>query len=451
MDKYGLCAGTEDDADNVYLLAFSENSDWVTISCDDYESGDQKVSLDTGMFADALNTCCINISVVDSDFAMLEMHNQTVKITDKVTVGDASGYFGDDYPKGTRSEWEPFLKSGSTWEQLYEVWRGTYVYAEEGLIDMAPMLGMDQNNIATDYHNKVADNKKIFNLYLRKKKRNIVCNNKSTDEKKITLNAAFKKVFGQALEPLGFIRIKTGYPYYVRLIGKEIIHVISFCKDSSNSIYIVGGVNTIYNNDINLSVNPFTVLWLKDINDFIRYSKPYIDDDSKKLIHMLSEIRYKPNNNESILEAFNFALEYTKKIVIPVLDNVTDIESVIEYAYKYSNSNIFFEDSDFSPDSYSYGLLEVLYGDYNKIIEKKYFYKYKPQLDNLKYKIEQGNSEIEQYYNKRCEDIIIEKKEMKAEYLKNMNNKDWRQKALVELERRKSVNTDILRSYGLSI
>ena len=46
-----------------------------------------------------------------------------------------------------------------------------------------------------------------------------------------TLNAAFKQIFGEALEPLGFQKIKSKHPYFVRVVeGGEIIHIIA-CKN----------------------------------------------------------------------------------------------------------------------------------------------------------------------------------------------------------------------------
>ena len=43
----------------------------------------------------------------------------------------------------------------------------------------------------------------------------------------LTLNAAFKQVLGEALEPLGFVKIKTKHPYYVRAVTDEIINVVT--------------------------------------------------------------------------------------------------------------------------------------------------------------------------------------------------------------------------------
>ena len=41
------------------------------------------------------------------------------------------------------------------------------------------------------------------------------------------LNTAFKKVYGELLEPYGFKKLKGRNPYFVRMVGDEIVHVIT--------------------------------------------------------------------------------------------------------------------------------------------------------------------------------------------------------------------------------
>ncbi len=84
---------------------------------------------------------------------------------------------------------------------------------------------------------------------------------KKAAEKRFTLNAAFKKVFGEALEPLGFKLIKSKYPYFVRVVNDEIIHVVFVCKNkcetsSRKSFYVVFGVAIIYRGEIDFNINP---------------------------------------------------------------------------------------------------------------------------------------------------------------------------------------------------
>ena len=83
----------------------------------------------------------------------------------------------------------------------------------------------------------------------------------SKKEKKLTLNAAFKQVFGEALEPLGFQLVKGRYPYFVRVVNGEIIHIITIAKETSGlrgkkAFNIYGDIATVYRDQIDFSENP---------------------------------------------------------------------------------------------------------------------------------------------------------------------------------------------------
>lgn len=61
----------------------------------------------------------------------------------------------------------------------------------------------------------------------------------------------FKRVYGEALAPYGFFKIKGRQPYFGRLIGDEIIHIITFKNEYSFNQYykafdILGGITTVY-------------------------------------------------------------------------------------------------------------------------------------------------------------------------------------------------------------
>ena len=38
-------------------------------------------------------------------------------------------------------------------------------------------------------------------------------------------------MFGEVFEPLGFVKVKSRHPYLVRLVGDEIIHVITIKEE----------------------------------------------------------------------------------------------------------------------------------------------------------------------------------------------------------------------------
>ena len=76
-----------------------------------------------------------------------------------------------------------------------------------------------------------------------------------------TLGTAFKQVYGEALKEYGFKKIKGKYPYYVRLIGDEIVHVITYkeewCIGTNYKAFVVlGGVATIYRKILTFEESP---------------------------------------------------------------------------------------------------------------------------------------------------------------------------------------------------
>lgn len=145
--------------------------------------------------------------MVDSDFAILKMNG------DEVIAGDGSGYGIEDAPKGSKAVWKP-------------------------------LLGIDPNYICADHRDlsELTDDKNITAL----------CFKKIGAGKPMTLNAGFIKVVGEALEPLGFKKIKGRYPYFVRVVhGGEIIHIITLTNDRSYEagrkfFKIFGGIATVY-------------------------------------------------------------------------------------------------------------------------------------------------------------------------------------------------------------
>lgn len=143
----------------------------------------------------------------------------------------------------------PFLSDEYTWEQLSEVRNGDYAFVEEGLSKLSTVIGMDSENILFSAENAIADEQTAF-LYFKK--------GDVKKEKKLTLNAAFNQVFGEALKPLGFKKVKSRYPYYARIINEEIIHVITYISKASSyrgkkAFEIYGGVASVYRENIDFS------------------------------------------------------------------------------------------------------------------------------------------------------------------------------------------------------
>jgi len=208
MEKKGFIIANEEEGQVSYSLIYSAQSDWVMLLSSEYESGGG-VKEDAEGIAKALKTHCIAMSVWDSDFIELELFGSTVRQRDSVIIGQ---HIAEDFPapKGNPKLWQPLLTENATWEQLSEIFNSEHTFIEDSLPELAPLIGMDSDIIRKyqRYEDVQSDKPNILNVYFKKK--NV--------KKSISLNAAFKQVFGEALEPLGFKLIKSKYPYFVRVV-----------------------------------------------------------------------------------------------------------------------------------------------------------------------------------------------------------------------------------------
>ena len=109
---------------------------------------------------------------------------------------------------------------------------------------------MDEENITFSAEDAEEDEQTIFLNF----------NKAAAKEKRLTLKAAFIKVFGEALGSLGYKKVNGSNPYLVRVIGNEIIHVITFVTNSTvsglKSFEICGDVRSIYNSSNYFSKKP---------------------------------------------------------------------------------------------------------------------------------------------------------------------------------------------------
>ena len=219
------------------------------------------------------------MDVIDSDFAYIHLFAPNGG-KDGVTVGDASGYGVEKPERGTQKLWEPLLAEGKTWEQFSETVAKNAVFVEDTLVEMADELKIDPDYIYADFDelmNLAGEDKNVQPFYF-----------KSAAGKRVTLKAAFKQVYGEALKPLGFQLIKGKYPYFVRVVpGGEIIHIISYmemwCPDHGFKRFdIIGGIATVYRYKVDLNISPDdNSNWLGSISKFYKLTTPNSEFDAE--------------------------------------------------------------------------------------------------------------------------------------------------------------------------
>ncbi|MDR2558673.1 MAG: hypothetical protein LBC86_03895 [Oscillospiraceae bacterium] len=267
-----------------------------------------------------------------------------------------------------------------------------------------------------------------------------------------TLNKVFLDVFGEALTPLGFKRIKSKYPYFVRLIGDEIIHVITFKKTyhcpNENWLNILGGVATVYRQRITLSESPKdNTDWLNDNLKFHENSYPLEFDPVFR--GSLFNFKY---NESTMVDIVKHSLKITEKFMLPALNTAVNIDSCIEYFHVYSPFPFIRDYENFGNDidgEYcNEWLLYMLTENYIELKERNMKRHNSIYAHNVKIgKHEHTQEELENRL-KRYDEVKLREIAKRDKYIDDPQLYD---KTLAEIEHRKATNIEILKSYGLDV
>ena len=272
-----------------------------------------------------------------------------------------------------------------------------------------------------------------------------------------SINTIFKRVYGEALAPYGFVKIKGRQPYFVRMIGDEILQVITYMNEwCSKQFYkafdIYCGVATVYRQRLNLERSPLeNSNWFKTNSGLYVKSNPY-DYDSEYLKE-ISENLYKSDDEESMICAVKHSFEATEKIMLPILNDIKDLDSCMEHFYKFNlNRMILGSDNDFGngfpTGFYNEGLLHLKTYTLDNFKERKEI-DYNKGVAEVKRDIEIGKIKFTQKdFEKRniLQQEAIQKQVNNFDML--INDPEENKKAMEELERRKNANMDALRGYG---
>jgi hypothetical protein len=469
FERMGLVPATEEDAEFSYQLVFSSKSDWVTLGFAENEFTIEEIMEDAHGLAETLGTYCIVSSVWDSDILQFDLFGG--EAGDMALTGRVPWLEPPDGPpsnKGEREKWAPLLSEGATWEQLMEVLDGNYTFAEEALTRMAPLLGMDPGHVTkgSGYWEGVYGNPNVAQLHLRKTRpssgKNIIYLHpkkaQQSRKKAASLSSAFKQVFGDELLPRGFIKMKGANNYFLRLIGDEILQIITYKNEPAESRWqktfaVYAGVATVYRRSLDLrKPPPMNFNWMKSLCEFYGTVNPgKHGDDVWKSLYRIS---FDTGDEGSLANALDFALKTTKQLVLPLFDAVTDIEQCLLYLRKYGSSNrLIGDDEGFGNDNwnndYNEGLLHVkanYRGDFTELFESRE--EYEETAKQLAMRGIHGHMDsYEEYRAKAFSNARVARVRLDA----ILDNPERREKARAELERRKAANIEILRSYGFEL
>ncbi len=452
MKKDGYVTCSENEAALSYAATFSEGG-WVTLSNGDDSVGElTKLS---AKIARDMKTSCFTTEAVDSDFAILELHAPNGR-TSRIVVGDGEGY-GVEKASFSADDWKPLLQNGDI-EKFLAVIGQDSTFVEDDLVEIGNLFGISGFAITAD-HDELSGNDGAFELSFKK-----------AAEKKIAFNAAFVKVFGEALEPHGFKRIKYKYPCFVRIVGDEIIQIITYMKMKGHPFVdgyertdcsqydIVCKVETVYSTEIELPTKNFekysSYLGKREI-----YGREHMFDLDKN--YWKKAVKYFPHKSgdeKLTISGLEEAIDLTKQILLPALDGVTDLKSFLEYIYKFYGTPFL----DYNPGHYDHlnqydGLVRIKVDTCESFLKRDEEYRLRgfDRSDKVnKVNCAKDPEKLAHYLGKvdKERNEYISKHEERELFTKQMfGDKEWCEKAFEELERRKAANIETLKGYGVEL
>lgn len=420
MKKDGYVPCSEDEAAVSYAAAFSEGG-WVTLSNGD--STTTELSKTAKKIAKEMDTLCFTAEVVDSDFAILNLFAQNGSES-RVIVGDGSGY-GIEKAPFLADMWKPLIQSGDESEFVRTLGLEN-TFAEDTLYDIGKIFGITPSVMTwcyDEFEEEIGHDENVISLSFRK-----------AAEKKLSLNAAFKQVFGEALKPLGFKMIKSKYPYFVRVVpGGEIIHIITYMENwcpypGKKKFNVISGIATVYRYKIDLSCAPKDNCgWLYSIARFYAETTPESEFNNEYRLS-ICHFTFDENVENSMNDTLNNALELTRKYILPQLDTAVDLKSSLTYLKRLGQST---DTCNFNSKLNFSGAGDESEGFlYVKVDDEEFKTLLKNMID--------GTVPSDEESRQRAE-----------EKLKFFDDPVIHEKVLLELERRKAANMEILKIYGL--
>ena len=271
-----------------------------------------------------------------------------------------------------------------------------------------------------------------------------------------TFGTTFKRIYGEGLKKYGFKKIKGRQPYFVRMIGDEIIHVITYrpvnAYNFSHKEYeIYGGIATVYRANIDLDKTPRdNAVWLSELYHFY---KKCDDGGEKEKYEEIGLFSYEKDNESAMAKSIEYSLEVTEKYIIPRLDKITNVKEGVDFFKEY-DTTLLAIDRKFGRGQNGY--------DYNECLLNVLVYTLDEYINYIKNLHEECNNRIlnnmkvgiygftmEQYqYDK--EDRWKGMEDEIEVFTEISNSQEKYREVMEELERRKEHNLEVLKQYGVN-
>ena len=259
------------------------------------------------------------------------------------------------------------------------------------------------------------------------------------------IKPVFSDVFLKHMGGIGYVPIKRAGHILVRPVTEEIIHILTikpeYCTRKDHIAFgIYCGVATVYRQSLDLNSKSHSIFdWMNSLTDIYEKSERYSQSmDDMEVMKQFNRINCTSDNLEQMVE---YAYQVTKQLVLPVLENVTDLRSVLKYLMNYSWFS-FPNDLHFSRTYYDEGIISLdnLFQE-DHAEEHRRRMNFELELSRFGRIFESENKIKELYDNGEYS--------FPAEVTKFANDPDFMNRVHQEMALRKARNTELLRKIGV--
>jgi hypothetical protein len=145
-----------------------------------------------------------------------------------------------------------------------------------------------------------------------------------------SIKTIFNEVYSEGLAEYGFKKVPGKYPYFARMVGDEIIQVITYRTVSNGGpdlrqFVLLAGVITVYRKNLKFDVVPDLMTdqygELMNLTEVIDFSERYMS--------------YCTRNESYMKKVIDKSLINCKKYIIPVLNEIKSLQDCLEYYIEY--------------------------------------------------------------------------------------------------------------------
>lgn len=138
----------EEDADKTIIVAFSNDSEWLSIYDEEMEEqGSRKINKLSSELSKQFETATISILVNDSDSIYVAL-NINGKLKDSISNISKEV----DFNKNKPNVWNKILLNNYSFDDIKIAWQNKSVFVERFLIDLAKFINIDNSKLLTGFN-----------------------------------------------------------------------------------------------------------------------------------------------------------------------------------------------------------------------------------------------------------------------------------------------------------